>query len=200
MDRPDKALNEDSLRVCLRQDLATKHRDEPDTVLIDELGICQGSARVDLAVVNGQLHAYEIKSARDTLRRLAVQAPLYSKVFERVTLVCAERHVARALGAVPSWWEVLRIIPGRQRPRFERVRRGRQNPRRDVRAVVELLWLEEAVSVLARHDVLRGLRGKPRATLWDKICAVLATEEIDEVVRAHLKATAKKRGRLAQPS
>ena len=128
MNRLDGAYNEESLRVSLRRRLAVRHADETGTVLIDELGLCRGSARVDLAVVNGQVHAYEIKSERDDLRRLGTQAALYSKVFDRVTLVCGERHVSQALDTVPPWWAVLRIASVGRNPTFKSVRRGRKNP------------------------------------------------------------------------
>ena len=35
---------------------------------VEELGVCRGRVRVDVAVVNGTLHGYEIKSDRDSLR------------------------------------------------------------------------------------------------------------------------------------
>ena len=200
MNRLAGAFAEESLRTSLRRRLAAQHRDEADTVLIDELGLCQGSARVDLAVVNGQVHGYEIKSELDDLRRLDTQAALYSRVFDRVTLVCGEGHVSQALDTVPSWWGVLRIVPAARHPTFKSVRRGRKNPGRDVRALVEFLWLEEAVALLAQRGALRGLRGKPRAALWDRVCELFSIDEVAATVRGHLKATANKRGRPERQS
>ncbi len=194
------AFTEESLRTSLHCRLANQHRDEADTVLINELGLCQGKARVDIAVVNGQLNGYEIKSERDSLRRLGAQADLYSRVFDRVTLVCGARHVSQALDIVPSWWEVLRIVPTAQDLTFKSVRRGRKNPSRDPRALAELLWREEAIALLAQRDALRGLRGKPRADLWDRVCELFRIGELAAAVRAHLKATAVKRGRPERQS
>ena len=194
------ASTEKSLRASLHRHLVVKHQDEADTVLIDELGLCRGRGRVDIAVVNGQLHGYEIKSERDSLRRLGAQASLYSRVFDRATLVCSERHVSRALEIIPSWWEVLRIVPTAQDSTFKYVRRGRKNPNRDIQALAELLWREEAVSLLTQRHALRGLRGKPRADLWDRICKLFRIDEVAAAVRAHLKATAAKRGRPARQS
>ena len=48
-------------------------------MILDELGICRGRVRIDLTVVNGLLHGYEIKSERDTLARLETQADLYGR-------------------------------------------------------------------------------------------------------------------------
>ena len=57
--------------VDIRRALRTRVRDSDDmkeALVVDELGLCQGRARIDLAVVNSSLHGYEIKSERDTLR------------------------------------------------------------------------------------------------------------------------------------
>ena len=98
MDSRTETLTEESLRRSLHSYLIVQQQVEPDTTVIYELGLCQGSARVDLAVIDGQLHGYEIKSERDSLRRLRAQADLYNKVFDRVTLVCTEKaHMRGAL-------------------------------------------------------------------------------------------------------
>ena len=185
--RPNTSFSEESVRAALRQRVAGGK--EADALLIDELGLLQGNARIDLVVVGDHLHGYEIKTSRDDLRRLVSQANLYSRVFDRVTLVCDDRHVSRALKMVPHWWEVLRIASAASGPGFRTARRGRRNPQRDVRALVELLWREAAIALLAKRRTLRGLRGKSRAHLWDSICELFKADEVAVAVRAHLKAT-----------
>ncbi len=190
MSKANIALADADVRPALRVHLWTKHAREPDTVVIEEFGLCRGQVRVDLAVVNGLLHGYEIKSDRDSLRRLAGQADFYGRVFDRATLVAGRRHLAGALDIVPAWWGVLRIDPGPRGPRFTTLRRGRKNPRRDPRSLVELLGLDDAIALLARHDVARGVRGKPRRIVWDRVCEHLDFDEIADTVRAMLKARA----------
>lgn len=78
--------------------------------LREECHLCTGG-RVDVAaLVGGELRGYEVKSARDTLRRLApphgFQVFEFSRVFDRVTLVCAPRHAAGCEAAAPPWWGV----------------------------------------------------------------------------------------------
>ena len=195
-----ETLTAEILRATLRSRLASQHYKETDTVFIDELGVCQGSAKIDIAVVNGQLHGYEIKSDRDSLRRLSSQAVLYSKVFDRVTLVCGERHVSHALDSIPAWWGVLRLAVTTKGPLFKFVRRGRKNPNREIRALTEFLWREEALALLEQRQPLHGLRSKRRADLWGRICELFTLEEVASAVRAHLKATAESRGRPARLS
>lgn len=66
----DFALCDADIRSVLRSRLSFQHAAEADTVVIEELGLCRGQVRVDVSVVNGLLHGYEIKSDRDSLRRL----------------------------------------------------------------------------------------------------------------------------------
>ena len=188
------AWDAESIRTFLHDWLSQQHGDERDTVIIDEMGIRQGKTRIDVALVNGQLHGYEIKSERDSLRRLRTQAASYNMVFDCMTLVCGEKHVLEAMEAIPPWWEVLKVVHTDQGPFFESVRRGVNNPSRSARALVEFLWLEEAMALMAQRHSLRGLRGKPRTVVWDRICDMFSLEEIAGVVRGHLKATAGLRG------
>lgn len=190
MSRMDPVFGDADIRPALRARLQAKHADTKDSVVLEELGLCRGRVRVDLAVVNGLLHGFEIKSDRDTLRRLGGQVDVYSKVFDRTTIVVGERHVADTLAVVPDWWGVLRIDAAPSRPRFRAIRRGRKNPGRDPRALVELLWLDEAIELLARRGAARGVRGKPRRIVWDRVCEHFSVDEIAAAVRTRLKARA----------
>src|SRR5262249_2771164 len=178
------------IRPGLRSWLRLKHADESDTVLIEELGLCRGRVRVDVAVVNGLLHGYEIKSDRDSLRRLAGQVEVYGKVLDRATLVIGEHHLTEGLKIVPTWWGVLYVYATTKRLRFKTVRRARNNPRRDPHSLVELLWLDHAMALLQERNAARGVRGKPRHVVWDRVCCHFGVDEIAAVVRTRLKARA----------
>jgi hypothetical protein len=187
-------LADANLRPALRARLLKRHAKEPDTVLFDELGVCRGVARIDLAAVNGLFHGFEIKSDRDTLRRLEGQVEVYNKVLDRATLVVGEHHLAAAMAMIPDWWGVWRIVESNNGPVFREVRRERANPGRDPRALVEMLWADQAIALLEARNLARGVRGKPRHIVWDRLCEQLALDEIAAAVRAHLKATAGQRG------
>ena len=190
MSKQDGTFGDAEIRRALRSRLLVKHADEADTVVIEELGVCRGQVRIDLAVVNGLFHGYEIKSDRDSLRRLDGQFDLYSKVLDRATIVVGDRHLTETSNIVPRWWGVLLVESGLKGPRFKTVRRGRNNPRRDPRSLVELLWLDDAIALLTRRDVARGVRGKPRRMVWDRVCEHFGVHEIAASVRAQLKARA----------
>ena len=185
-------LGDAEIRPALRSHLQAKHSHDAETVVIEELGICCGQVRVDLAVVNGFLHGYEIKSDRDSLRRLSSQVDLYSRVLDQATFVTGERHLSEAMEIVPFWWGILRIEPTSRSPLFKTERRGRRNPCRDPRSLVKLLWLDDAIALLELYNVARGVRGKPRRLVWDRICESFDVDEIAAAVRGRLKARAQR--------
>lgn len=186
----DASLSDAEIRDLLRTRLRVEHERDAGTVFLEELGLCRGQVRVDVAVVNGHLHGYEIKSDRDGLRRLPGQVRVYGSVLDRATLVVGGRHLGQALELLPDWWGVLRVEQARRAPRLVTVRRGRNNPGRDPRALAELLWLDDAIQLLARHGAARGVRGKPRPVVWDRLGDCISPEEIAAAVRACLKARA----------
>jgi hypothetical protein len=168
-----------------------RHAGNEDTVLLEELGVARGFARIDLALVNGAIHGFEIKSDRDTLRRLRGQAELFSRVLDRATLVATERHLDEAQGILPAWWGIQRVeATAGGALAFRAIRRGRENPAPDPRTLVEFLWLDDALALLEENNAARGVRGKPRPYLWDRICEALEPEAIARAVRTQLKARA----------
>lgn len=184
-------LSDTDIRPPLKIRLMSSHRNEPDTVILDELGLRRGEARVDVAIVNGSVHGYEIKSDRDSLQRLTGQIELYGKVLDHATLVVGGRHLDKAVKILPEWWGVIHVEAARCGPRFKIIRRAKKNPGRDARVLAELLWLDDAISLLAQHGLDRGVRGKPRRIIWDRICEHLDIEVIASAVRVNLKARAK---------
>src|SRR5689334_15736416 len=90
-------MNDLDVRTALKEKLVHEHKGPPNSVMLEEMHIPLGGARIDIAVVNGSLHGYEIKSDRDTLARLVSQIGAYTAVFDHVTLVVSERHVLQAI-------------------------------------------------------------------------------------------------------
>lgn len=159
----------------------------PDTLVIDELDLL-GQVRVDVAVVNGALAGYEIKNARDTLRRLPHQVDVYSRVLDLATLVVARSHLDAAAALVPSWWEILVVDGDAEAVVVDRVRSGAPNPHVDAAALVQLLWRDEAIELLAQRGLDRGVRSKPRRFAWERLVEHVELLDLQDAVRQRLKA------------
>jgi hypothetical protein len=178
-----------AIRTALKSRLIAEQT-HADTVLFEELGLCRGLVRADIAVVNGSVHGYEIKSDLDSLRRLRSQVEVYSKVLDYATLVVGDRFLDEAVRMIPESWGVLHAHLGADDLEFKTIRNAIPNPGRDPRALAELLWCEEAIALLQKFDALRGVRGKPRRILWDRISERVRIEDIAAAVRDALKSRA----------
>jgi hypothetical protein len=175
------------VRAAVRQMLANEHAHDQNTKIVEEMGIWSGSVRIDVAVINGQLTGYELKSDRDTLDRLPAQAELYSRVFDKVCLVVGTRHAGKARRIVPRWWGVIVATTSRGSVRLEHAREAKPNPRLDPLLVAKLLWRDEALAALERFDLAAGWRSKSATLLHQRLATELPASDLSEVVRAALK-------------
>ena len=58
-------------------------------------------------MVNGEFSGFEIKSDVDSLQRLPGQIAAFASVFDRVSLVTTDRHLADVKKVIPSWWGIV---------------------------------------------------------------------------------------------
>lgn len=181
-------MRDGDLRTALLRRLDRQHSHDTGSLILQELGLRHGAARVDVAVVNGSLHGYEIKSDSDSLVRLTRQARVYGSVLDRVTLVVGGRHAEAAIRMVPDWWGVQVAEMGpRGGVRFFSVRKAKNNPSQDPVAVAKLLWREEALELLRQLGAEKGFTSKPRAALYARLAEVARPEEIRARVRDRLR-------------
>ena len=180
--------NDKQIRVRLKQLLYRKYCNDPETVVLEELGLRHGFCRVDLAVVNGNLHGFEIKSDRDTFRRLARQAETYNRVLDFITVVVGERHADNALRVSPQWWGIqLAKCDRLDGVKFIRVREPSENPSPDKLAVAKLLWREEAITLLEQLGAADGFRCRPRRFIYPRLAEVAGIDALRSHVRDRLR-------------
>jgi len=142
-------MNDKQIRIALRNKVFRHYRLTPSALVLEEVGIRHGAARVDFLVVNGLLHGFELKSDRDNLSRLENQIQIFSSTLDRVTLVVGYRLVDKALRMVPEWWGVkLANLGKRGAIHFRDARTPKNNPCVEKEAVVKLLWQDQALQVL----------------------------------------------------
>lgn len=180
-------MRDRDVREALRRKVFAEHIRDPNTLVVEELGIAYGEARIDVAVVNGRLHGFEIKSDADTLHRLPTQMVLYSAVFDRVTLVVGNKHLVGSAALVPDWWGLKLAVQGKRGAvRFEEIRTSKLNCGIDPTSLATLFWREEALSFLETRGE-RGFRSKSRAQLYEIIAARVPLNDLKDGVRSALK-------------
>lgn len=178
------------IRACLHRDwIAPNYLNKPGARAVDELVLMRGKHRVDVAVLNDEFHAFEIKSEKDTLDRLPKQQACYNKFFDRISLVVDERHVEHAVQIVPQNWGLIAVskctIGGAT---INEIWPARRNYDLDPFSLAQLLWREEAIKILSEFGYPRGFRTKPRRVLWKAVAEKLRGEEVRNAVREALKA------------
>ncbi len=71
-------------------------------VHIDELPT--GTTRADVVHITEHfMHGYEVKGDGDTLQRVANQLRCYGEVYDFVTFIITEKHLAKLLPLLPAW-------------------------------------------------------------------------------------------------
>lgn len=182
----DSGMSDRHIRAALRKRLDFLHQFDQSALVIEELGLCEGVARVDIAVINGSIEGYEIKSERDTLYRLPGQIQIYNKTLNKVTIVSGAQHINKVIDLVPDWWGVEEVALEDGKVSFNVRRKPSTNPKVDPYSVVQLLWRDEAIEVLKDLGLSKGMLTKPRTALWSKLAENLSVEELCSIIRERI--------------
>ena len=176
--------NDKIIRAALLEDLKRLHAGDDELRIVEEFGIEHGAIRIDIAVVNGLLHGYEIKSDRDTLLRLPEQMSAYNSVFDRVTLVVGKQHLHGAIRIVPDWWGItIAKTGGNDSIILHRIREAKDNTGQSKASLARLLWRGEALRILEEAGKADGVRSKPREAIYEKLSVMFDQQTLEEKVR-----------------
>lgn len=179
----------------------SEHDGDPDTLIIEELGLLGGAVRVDVAVLNGAIVGTEIKSDADTLDRLPAQAEAYGRVLDYASVVCGLKKLPAVSDLLPSWWGVeVAELDDEGVVQFAPVRPMKNNPDVDLAAQAMLLWRDELLDVLVEHGIDRGYRSATRAALAHRAAEGLQPEILGSAVRRRIRARIEWRGRPSRAS
>ena len=121
-------MNDQQIRNSFHHKYLHKHHEDSATLVVDELGLQHGKCRADIAVINGHLIGYEIKSDADSLKRLDNQIASYNLVFDYISVIVAVCHLEETTTIVPDWWGIISVAEGKRGAiYFKTVRRSTQN-------------------------------------------------------------------------
>ncbi|MHC6177257.1 sce7726 family protein [Glutamicibacter sp. X7] len=179
--------NDIDIRLALDEKLQNKYAQDSDAIIRHELGVDMGNRRIDVAVLNGHLAGWEIKSDKDTLARLPDQAAAFSKVMDYLTIVTTAKYLDRCAALLPTNWGLQEAINGPRGVRIVNRRAPRINRHVDSFSLAQLLWRDEAMEELKLRDQARGLSSKPRFVIWQRLSEVVPKKELRSIVLTRLK-------------
>lgn len=160
-----------------------------ETVVIEELDLCLGEARIDLAVINGIAKGIEIKSDRDSLDRLSYQVPVYNKIFDVMEIVVGKSHQEAVLDMVPHWWGISTVYDDKSCVlRYKQIRKAKINKNKDPLSVIQLLWKQEALQLLETKNLSSRFKNKSRDEIWSYIINIFEGDVLFKFVNQCLKA------------
>lgn len=172
------------IRTALHSRRFRSLKRQPDTLVIDELGLEHARSRVDIAVINGCVHGYEIKSAQDSLERLQGQLDVYRRALQKLTVVADNKHVRTVASCVPDWCGIIEVEQGpRGGIRFNVVAPARANPDVDPVVLAHLLWRQEVCDLLLQRGYAAKELRRPRKQLYEILSETLTINEISTAIR-----------------
>jgi len=170
-----------------RKELRRQHARE-DTLVIDELGLNHGKCRADIAVVNGHLIGYEIKSDSDSLYRLNKQVKSYNAVFDKTYIIVGNRYSNSIPKHIPRFWGIIVSVRGsRGAVNFHVTRKAQKNKNINPLTIARLLWRNEVIEILKQKKTPAKVLRQPRAILYSLLVDMLHVCELQKTVREYLK-------------
>ncbi|MDR5885968.1 sce7726 family protein [Vreelandella janggokensis] len=153
-------------------------------LILEEVALEGGEVRADLVNAT-DMHCYEIKSEADSLKRLVTQGARYGEVFEKITLVTADRHLEKALSVLPSWWGVM-LVKESGRKKFRHMRKAKKNNGQLSNAMVTLLKKEEAISMLEELGMAKGWKSKSLYQIQEHIAESIPLNDLKFFIKKAL--------------
>ncbi|MFO8089651.1 MAG: sce7726 family protein [Desulfatiglandaceae bacterium] len=182
-------MNDEKIRLQFHRKRLRRQHEDSETVVVDELGLKHGRCRADIAVINGHFVGYEIKSDKDSLRRLPEQINVYSAVFDRASVIVGEKHACAVKSLIPGWWGLILTTQGpRGGVTFTVERKASLNRSVDPFSVAQLLWRDEVAGVLEMLGAEKKTLRAPRKVLYHCLASEIDISELRRQVRMCLKA------------
>lgn len=175
------------IRTLLKNTKLLKYATDGESKVVDEMRLPAAYARIDLAVINGHFHGYEIKSAVDTLQRLPGQIEAYTKVFDYLYVVTEGKHCDKVVDSLPEWVGVYLCEEKKGVQTVKELRKAKKNKEKDGFYVAKLLWREEIIQILESYQI--PYKKKERNwILCETLSSSFNIEVLSKLVREKIKA------------
>ena len=180
-------MKDSEIRRGLHQNFLSNFNLPSESLIVDELKVCNGNAIMDVAVINGSLIGFEIKSKNDNLSRLTHQMSFYNKVFDFITVVTCKNHLNGVIKTVPSNWGIWLIEKyGPELKKFE-TRVATMNEDTDAFSIAQFLWKNEIIDLIIKRSLDKKICDKRKWIQWQYLADSLELQDLKNEVRYYLK-------------
>lgn len=177
----DYAIRQKLLEKLHKENIGKSYR------VIEELNICEGEARADIALANGVMHGFEIKSDLDTLERLPNQTECYDLTFDKVTIVVGNKFADKISEIVPEYWGIEVAYRNRYgNVSLKRIRSSKKNIKVNATKLLDLLWNNE-LKMLLKENKIKGYSTMKREQLKLTVIENIPVKIISDYTRETLK-------------
>lgn len=155
--------------------------------ILEELVICEGRARADVAIANGLFKGYEIKSDVDTLDRLSNQVKMYDATFDKCIIVVGKKFENKIEMYVPEHWGIISAYENKfGNISLKNIRSASFNKRITYGGLTDLLWSSE-LRLLMKNNKVRGYSNKTKPELVEMIESSVEFANLKQYTRETLK-------------
>jgi hypothetical protein len=177
-------LTDTQLRCALRRFVS---KEFGTGLLIEEMVIERGAARIDFALLSDQLSGFEIKSDFDSPRRFFNQIHAYNRVFDAIYLVCSANKAEEMRQCIPSWWGLLIADESDSDHRLHVHRIATLNEHRDPLSLALLLRRNEILSIFERGLGDTAPARASKHQLQDQLASSLSFPQLTSLVLEALR-------------
>ena len=180
-------MSDAKIRTDIRALLPRVFRNADEALLVEEMEICSGKARADMAIISKQLIGVEIKGSKDTLRRLPNQIDQYSRCFDQVVLVVHESHANKAIQLVPNWWGIVVNSDEKNKMPYSIKRRPELNDNFELESFLMLLWKPELEVLCSKLLNWRPAQRNSKQNLRERLISNAINSQLKEAALGMLR-------------
>lgn len=179
-------LTDIDIRTAL-VDKLVRENETKEYRILEELVICDGKARADVAIANGLFKGYEIKSDVDTLDRLDNQIKMYDETFDKCIIVVGKKFEDKIEMYIPEHWGIMCAYENKfGNVSLKPIRSATFNKKITYGGLTDLLWNNE-LRLLMKNNKIRGYSNKTKPELVEMVEANIDFTNLKKYTRETLK-------------
>jgi len=179
-------LSEQEIRSLILESIGMSSKSTTPHRVVEEFGMCLGESRIDIAVINGSLIGYEIKSDFDNLKRLPSQFHNYSLIMDKLIVVTTHKHLEKVKSLVPVWCGLDVVVKKDNTVQLLTIRKPRKNLMTDPLSLVQLLWRDELIEALEKSGRATNFKNQNKHGLYKTMLETFTSKSLKKIVRDFL--------------